>query len=137
MRVMGIVMLGAALGGCAAVQVAVPVSGQIGGKAAAGQAIGRGDGSGDFWAQIPGGLRCDGKYDSLNNEPSFVIPVTCSNGQSGEMVVTRAADRVSGSAIATLSDGTKGQFVFGNLKFDQTFGSGGGASTVSVVRRAQ
>jgi hypothetical protein len=45
------------------------------------------------------------------------------------MVVTRALDRISGSGIVALSDGSKGQFVFGNLKFDQAFGAGGTAST--------
>lgn len=123
------------LAGCAAVKISVPVTGQLNGVAAAGQAVGRGDGVGTFWAQIPGGLRCEGKYDSLDHNPSFVVPVTCSNGTTGEMVVTRALDRVSGSGIVALSDGSKGQFVFGNLKFDQAFGAGGTASTQPLQRR--
>ena len=137
MRNLGIVAICAALllAGCAAMTISVPVTGQINGVAAAGQAVGHGDGAGTFWAQIPGGMRCDGTYDSLDQNPSFVVPVTCSNGTTGEMVVTRAPDLVSGSGIVALSDGSKGQFVFGNLKFDQAFGAGGVAVTQPLQRK--
>ncbi|NNM71414.1 hypothetical protein [Enterovirga aerilata] len=117
------------LAGCAT-QISVPVSGQFGnGVPAAGQATARTSGEGDFWVQAPGGKRCSGTYNSLDTNPTIVVPVTCSNGARGEIVVTRQLNGLSGTAIGKLSDGTTGQFVFGDLKFEQAFGAGGKAKS--------
>ncbi len=40
-------------------------------------------------------------------------------------------DRLSGTAILALNGGVRGQFVFGNLRYEQAFGSGGRARTGS------
>lgn len=53
----------------------------------------------------------------------------CDDGRTGEAVVTRQADLISGSAIVQLNDGTRGQFVFGDVTFEQAFGAGGTART--------
>lgn len=109
--------------GCA--DLRVPVTGQFGGGiAAGGEATARWSGEGDFWIQVPAGPRCSGKYNSLDSSPTIVVPITCTDGRRGETVITRQMNGLSGTAIATLNDGTKGQFVFGDLKFEQAFGSG-------------
>jgi len=53
------------------------------------------------------------------------MAVTCSDGRRGEAVVTRQLDRVSGTVIVTLNDGSRGQFVFGNLTYENYFGRDG------------
>ncbi|WP_348935041.1 hypothetical protein [Aquabacter sp. CN5-332] len=50
-------------------------------------------------------------------------------------MITRQMDLISGTAIVTLNDGTRGQFVFGNLRFDQAFGDGGKAMTAPTILR--
>ena len=121
--------LGAALAGCAQ-ELRVPVTGQTSsGVPAAGEAIARTSGEGEFWVKIPGSTRCKGTYDSLSMSPTLVVDVRCDDGRSGEAVVTRQADFVSGSAIVRLNDGTRAQFVFGDVTFEQAFGDGGTART--------
>ena len=125
----------AMLAGCAT-EFSVPLTGQMSnGVAAAGQATARSGGNGSFWVQIPGGSRCSGSYDSTDTNPTIVLPVQCSDGRHGEAVTTRQLDGVSGTAIVRLSDGTTGQFVFGNLRFDQAFGDGGKATTAPTILR--
>lgn len=121
------------LAGCA--DLKVPVTGQMAGGPAAGQAIARWSGKGDFWVQAPAGLKCSGEYDPFDTNPTIVVPIKCTNGKTGEIVITRQLDGLSGTAIAKLSDGTEGQFVFGNLKFDQAFGSGTASTAGTVVVR--
>jgi hypothetical protein len=126
MRIALVLMV--AVGGCASLEISVPVTGQYGGGIAAiGQATARGDGNGTFWVQAPAGLRCEGTYDSLDTNPSIIVPVKCTGGISGEVVIARRIGRGSGTAIAKLSNGQTGQFVFGDLTFEQAFGSGGKA----------
>ena len=108
----------------------IPVTGQLSnGSAAFGQATARSDGLGTFWVKVPGAERCGGNYRVGDSSQTSVVPVLCNDGRSGEAVITRQADLMSGSAIVKLSDGTKGQFVFGDIHFDQTFGRGGTAHT--------
>jgi len=112
------------------VVLSIPVTGQFDdGTALLGQATAMSDGNGIFWVKEPAGIRCDGNYDARNRSPTLVVPVTCSDGSRGETVIARQSDLVSGSAIVALDSGKRGQFVFGNVSFEQKFGSGGIAST--------
>lgn len=121
------------LGGCNSAphdMFSIPVTGQLSnGNAAFGQATARSDGLGTFWVKVPGAERCSGAYRVADTNPTLIVPVSCNDGRLGEAVITRQADLMSGSAIVKLSDGTKGQFVFGDIRFDQAFGQGGGAHT--------
>ncbi|KMO44872.1 hypothetical protein VQ03_00795 [Methylobacterium tarhaniae] len=40
----------------------------------------------------------------------------------GEAIVTRQAGLMTGSALVALSNGRRGQFVFGDLTYNQAFG---------------
>jgi len=103
----------------------IPVTGQLSnGVAAAGQATAFNNGRGEFWVKIPGGARCAGDYAVRDPNPTMVVPVMCDNGRKGQAVIARRTDLVTGTAIVRLNDGTRGQFVFGNLTFEQAFGSG-------------
>lgn len=127
--------LAAALFGCAS-EFSIPVTGEVSGTPAAGQATARMSGKGDFWVQIPGGMKCGGDYDALDTHPTLVVPVWCSDGRKGQAVITRQMDMTSGTAIVTLKDGTRGQFVFGNVKFEQAFGVGTASTAqTTIIRR--
>lgn len=118
------IAVGALIGGCHSGTVSVPILGQLSnGWAAAGEATTRADGQGTLWVQVPRRFRCEGSYNALNAGASMVIPITCSNGRRGEVVAAIQFDRLSGTAIAQLDNGLRGQFVFGNLNFEQAFGS--------------
>jgi hypothetical protein len=127
-------VIAAALSACAAppsgepvAMFSLPVTGQFGSVPAAGQATAFNNGIGRFWVQTPGGARCSGEYQVRDPSPALVVPGTCSDGKRGQIVITRTANLMSGSAIVRLSDGTRGQFVFGDLTYGQTFGAGGSA----------
>lgn len=136
MKLLALLPVLAIVAGCGTASISVPVTGQIGdGTPAAGEATARTDGKGTFWVQVPGGLNCSGNYNSLVVKPTLVVPVSCTDGRTGEAVITRQMDYTSGTAIVTLSDGTKGQFVFGNITFDQAYGVGSAKThTVETVR---
>lgn len=106
----------------------LPVTGQFGSTPAAGQVTAFNNGVGTFWVQTPGGARCTGEYQVRDPNPALVLAGKCTNGKHGQIVVTRTPDLMSGSAIVKLSDGTRGQFVFGNLTYGQAFGQGGVAT---------
>lgn len=125
-----LVVTSCVLGGCVASRprelFSIPVTGQLAnGVAASGQATAYSDGRGTFWVQFPGGPRCGGDYSVGDRNPTLVVPVACSDGKKGEAVITRQAGLMSGSAIVQLQDRTRGQFVFGDLTYSQTFGAGG------------
>lgn len=107
-------------------EFAVPVTGQIGETIAQGEARARMDGNGTFSVATLDGLTCSGTYDSLNSAPTIQVPLSCSDGRTGRMLVTRAG--MSGTVVGRLSDGTEGRFVFGDLVFSNVF-PGGGAAT--------
>lgn len=116
----------ALLAACVPAEYSFPIVGKLSsGVAAAGQGTSRSTGEGVFWVQVPGEYRCDGTYNALDRSPSFVIPVRCSNGLRGQVVVAMQQDRYSGTAILKLSNGQRGQFVFGRLTYEQAFGQGG------------
>jgi hypothetical protein len=104
---------------------AIPITGQLtNGAAASGQATGYRDGHGDFWAAFPDSMRCSGTWAVRDPNPTIVIPVSCGTRVRGEAIVTRQAGFMTGSAIVGLSNGQRGQFVFGDLTFEQAFGQG-------------
>lgn len=109
------------LAACGAFQV--PVSGQIGDEPAQGTASARLNGDGDFWVMTTAGLRCDGSYDALDSSPTIAVPIRCTDGRTGNLIITRSMDMASGTAIGRLSDGSEGRFVFGNLRFETAFAS--------------
>ncbi|MBN9317714.1 MAG: hypothetical protein J0I99_18395 [Devosia sp.] len=134
-RIGGAALLAAVMSGCVSSQPGepiamfrLPVTGQFGAMPAAGQITAFNNGVGTFWVQTPGDARCSGEYQVRDPNPALVLAGKCSNGKSGQIVVTRTPDLMSGSAIVRLSDGTRGQFVFGNLTYAQTFGQGGAAA---------
>lgn len=129
------VLLASILGACVTAQPGepvamfrLPVTGQFGSAPAAGQITAFNNGVGTFWVQTPGGARCTGEYQVRDRNPALVLAGKCSNGKQGQIVVTRTPDLMSGSAIVKLTDGTRGQFVFGNLTYSQAFGQGGVAA---------
>ena len=104
---------------------AIPITGQLAnGNAAAGQATGFNNGVGEFWVAFPGSIRCTGSWSVRDPNPTIVIPVTCGARVRGEAIVTRQAGFMTGSAIVALNNGQRGQFVFGELSYEQAFGQG-------------
>ncbi len=57
---------------------------------------------------------CSGNYNALDTSVTISMPVVCSNGQKGIVIATRDASGMSGSGRVRMSDGTEGDFVFGN-----------------------
>lgn len=114
--------------GAPAAMFALPVTGQFGSTPAAGQVTAFNNGVGTFWVMTPGGARCAGEYQVRDPNPALVLTGKCSDGKTGQIVVTRTPDLMSGSAIVRLSNGTRGQFVFGNITYAQAFGAGGTAT---------
>jgi hypothetical protein len=109
---------------------AIPITGQMSdGNPAFGQASGMSDGKGLFWVQVPAGAYCSGSWNVRDPNPTIVVPVRCDDGAKGEAVIARQPGFMSGSAIVALSNKKRGQFVFGNMTFEQTFGNGGSART--------
>lgn len=109
--------------------VKVPVSGTIGSERAQGQAVGNISGKGLFSATTSSGLQCSGTYNPLSTDPTISAPTTCNDGRTGTLIITRSLDGLSGTAIGQLNDGTKAEFVFGDLVFQQGTGANAGAST--------
>lgn len=107
-----------------ACEFSVPVTGMIGKEPAQGSATAKTSGVGTFEASTIDGLTCKGTYDALTRAPTIWADVTCSDGRTGRLLITRSMDQLSGTATGKLSDGSTGRFVFGNLTFDQAFGSG-------------
>ena len=68
-----------------------------------------------------GALSCSGTYDAVLQFEELTLPVTCTDGRSGEVAVSREPGLQSGAAVATLTDGTVAQFVFGDIDFDTAF----------------
>ena len=104
---------------------AISITGQLtNGSPAAGQATGYNNGVGEFWVAFPGSIRCSGTWAVRDQNPTIIIPVTCGARVHGEAIVTRQAGFMTGSAIVALSNGKRGQFVFGDVTYEQAFGQG-------------
>lgn len=97
-----------------------PINGELAGKPAQGTATASTSG-GTFFILNTDGLRCDGTYDALTEAITITAPVKCNDGRTGTAIITRKSNLISGTVIARLSDGTTGEFVFGDIPFDQEF----------------
>lgn len=115
---------------CAAIEISKPLTGKFRGRFMSGFATARGDGNGSFWVQTrPGGLRCEGKYNSLNTARELTAEVTCNDGRTGTVEVERKPNLLGGIALMTLNDGSKGQFVFGDdVRYEEEFADAGAAA---------
>jgi hypothetical protein len=114
------------------------VTGQFSdGVATSGQATAMNDGHRVFWVKIPNGQKCEGNYNVRNTNLVLVVPVVRSDNVKGEAVVTRQPSCMFGSAIVSLNSGLKGRFVFGDLRYDQNFGSGVTARTFRFSKRLE
>ncbi len=113
-------MLAAAMIALTGCDYSVPVTGRIGNDLAQGQSTASLSG-GTFSVTSIRGLQCQGTYDALSREPTIVAPVSCADGRSGNLIITRTMDGMSGTVIGRLNDGTEAQFVFGDLTFQQAF----------------
>jgi hypothetical protein len=111
-----------ALVGCG--EITVPVRGEIGAEQAIGLVTARFNGAGTFVITTESRLECNGTYDSWSRALTITAPVTCNDGRTGTAVITRLPDLYSGTVTGTLSDGTEGKLVFGDLAFDAAFGEG-------------
>ncbi|MEF2073522.1 hypothetical protein [Consotaella aegiceratis] len=56
---------------------------------------------------------CSGNYNSWDTSLTISMPVLCSDGRKGIVIATRDASGLSGSGRVRLTDGTEGDFIFG------------------------
>jgi hypothetical protein len=64
-------------------------------------------------------VKCSGTYDLKDRRPTIILPVKCSDGRTGQAVVTRAPDLMSASGRVKLSDGSTGRMVVGTIRKQQ------------------
>ena len=70
---------------------------------------------GSFSVSAPDGSRtCDGAYDPFDTTLTISIPVQCSDGLQGNILITRDPSGRSGRGIVHLSDGGIATVAFGN-----------------------
>lgn len=74
--------------------------------------------------QIPAGAYCSGSWNVRDPNPVTVVSVNCDDGAKGESVIARQPDLMSGTAIVALSNKKRGQFMFGDSTYVQSFGTG-------------
>jgi len=109
------------LGGCAS-QVSVPVNGMLAnGSVMNGQATAKMTGEGTFWVTTVEGFKCQGSYDAFDRSPTLIVPIVCSNGKKGQLVITRKT-QLSGTAVGKAGD-IEGRFTYGDLNYSQVFGT--------------
>ncbi|MGZ9720054.1 hypothetical protein [Rhizobium miluonense] len=60
--------------------------------------------------------KCSGTYDLTDRRPTIALPVKCSDGRTGRIEVTRAADLMSAWGKVTLSDGSSGRLTVGKVR---------------------
>lgn len=120
----------AALAACAPRQYLLPVVGMMqDGSPMQGQIVLDLGGEGRFTVENLDGFSCSGTYDVYNRNPTIRIPITCSDGRFGDVLATRSANGVSGTATAKLTDGTTGRFVFGEVAAEERARFLGGAGS--------
>lgn len=116
-----VLTLALALSACAT-EFRSPVTGKIGGETAFGYSTARFQGDSDFVVDTTKGLRCEGKYDALTQAKTITATATCNDGRTGELTIQRKEATLGGTAVGTLSDGTRGQFVFGkDIRYEDEF----------------
>ena len=69
-------------------------------------------GSGSF-SVSDGKITCAGSYDSSDRSITISMPVLCSDGRKGIIIVTRNRNLQSGSGRVRMDDGTEADFIFG------------------------
>ncbi|MEP0145701.1 MAG: hypothetical protein ABJV68_30325 [Paracoccaceae bacterium] len=98
----------------------VPINGQFDGEPAQGTATAALSG-GTFQVVNTAGLSCTGTYDANTTAITIPAKATCNDGRHGNAIITRKTNLISGTVIVRLNDGSTGEFVFGDLQFDQEF----------------
>ena len=61
-----------------------------------------------------GALSCAGTYSLGHLLPTFSVPVLCNDGRKGIVIATRDYGGMSRGGTFTLTDGTAGDFIFGD-----------------------
>jgi len=61
-------------------------------------------------------VKCSGTYDLTDRRPTITLPIKCSDGRTGQAVVTRAPDLMSAWGKVKLSDGSSGRLVVGTVR---------------------
>jgi hypothetical protein len=69
--------------------------------------------SGGSFNVSSGTLSCAESYNTGDPSPTISIPILCNDGRKGIVISTRDASGMSGGGHFTLSDGTTGDFIFG------------------------
>ncbi len=64
-------------------------------------------------------VTCRGDYNALDSSKTIAIPTTCSDGRTGMITATRDSSGMNGSGQVRLTDGTQGEFYFGNAGIAQ------------------
>ena len=73
--------------------------------------------NGNFVIRDVDGYACNGTYPQFKINPSFDIPLTCSDGKTGNIIMSmNAPDFDTGYGQGKLSDGTKFVAIIGNAK---------------------
>lgn len=71
-------------------------------------------GDGRFSARSSrGSVKCSGTYDLRDRRPTITLPIKCTDGRTGQAVVTRAPDLMSAQGKVKLSDGSAGRLDVG------------------------
>jgi hypothetical protein len=60
-----------------------------------------------------GKVSCGGHYNSLDHSPTISMPVLCSDGRRGIVIVTRDQSGTSGAGTVRMTDGEEGTLMFG------------------------
>lgn len=69
--------------------------------------------TGGTFTATNGKLTCGGNYDALDTSTTITIPVLCNDGRKGIIIATRSNSGTAGGGTYTLSDGSNGNFIFG------------------------
>jgi hypothetical protein len=74
-------------------------------------------GDGRFSARSSrGSVKCSGTYDLRDRRPTITLPIKCTDGRTGQAVVTRAPDLMSAQGKVKLSDGSTGRLAVGTAQ---------------------
>lgn len=111
-RTLYVIAMACGLAGCAVtLPVAVVSPGVPGGIMRGSTTAGL---SGGTFNVSNGTLTCTGTYNALDSSPTLSIPLLCNDGRKGIVTATRDASGMSGGGRFTLTDGTTGDFIFGD-----------------------
>ncbi|WP_428925018.1 hypothetical protein [Marinibacterium sp. SX1] len=71
---------------------------------------------GKFFVTSNSGVTCSGTYDAFSREKRLYLPISCTDGRSGQMALVRDNDLMGGEGTAELSDGTTARVIFGDKR---------------------